>query len=40
MDHVANNVLTAMIEKNMIFTIFFILMNLPLYYVFQEPPSL
>jgi hypothetical protein len=36
----ASNVLTAPIEKNMIFTIFFILKNLPLYYVFQAPPSL
>jgi hypothetical protein len=40
MDHIANNVLTAPIEKNMIFTSFFILINLPLYYVFQAPPSL
>jgi hypothetical protein len=40
MDHIASNVLTALIEKNMIFTIFFILINLPLYYVFQAPLSL
>jgi hypothetical protein len=40
MDDIANNVLTTPIEKNMIFTIFFILINLPLYYVFQAPPSL
>jgi hypothetical protein len=36
----ASNVLTTPIEKNMIFTIFFILINLPLYYVFQAPLSL
>jgi hypothetical protein len=40
MDHIANNVLTAPIEKNMIFTIFFILINLPLYYVFKASLSL
>jgi hypothetical protein len=33
-------VLTAPIEKKMIFTIFLILINLPLYYVFQAPSSL
>jgi hypothetical protein len=40
MDHIANNVLTASIEKNMIVTIFLILINLPLYFVSQAPPSL
>jgi hypothetical protein len=40
MDRIASYVLTVPIEKNMIFTIFFILINLPLYYVFQAPPSL
>jgi hypothetical protein len=40
MDQIANYVLTVPIEKNMIFTIFFILINLPLYYVFQAPLSL
>jgi hypothetical protein len=40
MDHIANNVLTAPIEKKMTFTIFFIHINLPLYYVFQAPQSL
>jgi hypothetical protein len=39
MDQIASNVLTVLIEKNMIFTIFLILINLPLYYVFQAPPS-
>jgi hypothetical protein len=39
MDQIANNVLTVPIEKNMIFTFLFILINLPLYYVFQAPPS-
>jgi hypothetical protein len=37
---VASNVLTATNEKNMICTIFFILINLPLYYVLQASPSL
>jgi hypothetical protein len=41
MDHIANNVLTTLIEKKMIFTnFFFTLINLPLYYVFQAPSSL
>jgi hypothetical protein len=40
MDHIASNVLTTPIKKNMIFTIFFILINLHLYYVFQASPSL
>jgi hypothetical protein len=40
MDQIASYVLTIPIEKNIIFTIFFILINLPLYYVFQAPPSL
>jgi hypothetical protein len=40
MDPIASNVLIALIEKNMIFTIFLIFINLPLYYVFQAPPSL
>jgi hypothetical protein len=40
MDQIASYVLTVPIEKNMIFTIFFILINLPLYHVFQAPPSL
>jgi hypothetical protein len=40
MDQIANNVLTVFIGKNMILTIFFILIHLPLYYVFQAPPSL
>jgi hypothetical protein len=40
MDHIASNVLIALIEKNMVFTIFFNLINLPLYYVFQAPLSL
>jgi hypothetical protein len=41
MDHVGSNVLTALIEKNMIYTNFLnILVNLPLYYVFQAPLSL
>jgi hypothetical protein len=35
MDDIASNVLTVLIEENMIFTIFIILINLPLYYVFQ-----
>jgi hypothetical protein len=39
-DQIANYVLTIPIENNMVFTIFFILINLPLYYVFQAPPSL
>jgi hypothetical protein len=33
-------VLTILIEKNMVFTSFLILINLPLYYVFQASPSL
>jgi hypothetical protein len=37
MDQIANNVLTVPIEKNMIFTIFLILINLPLHFVFQAP---
>jgi hypothetical protein len=37
MDQIANNVLTIPIEKSMIFTIFFLLINLPLYCVFQPP---
>jgi hypothetical protein len=40
MDQIAGNVLTVLIEKNMIFTIFFIFINLPLYYAFQAPLSL
>jgi hypothetical protein len=40
MDQIANYLLTVLIGKNMIFTIFKILINLPLYYVFQAPPSL
>jgi uncharacterized membrane protein len=36
MDQIASNVLTIMIEKNTIFTIF---KNLPLYYVFLAPLS-
>jgi hypothetical protein len=40
MDHIANDVLTALIENNTIFTIFYILINLPLYYVFQALASL
>jgi hypothetical protein len=40
MDYIASNVLTIPIEKNMIFTIFFILIYLPLYYVFQATLSL
>jgi hypothetical protein len=40
MDHIASNVLITLIEKNMIFTIFLILINLSLYYVFQAPPPL
>jgi hypothetical protein len=40
MDHIASDVLIALIEKNMIFTIFLNSHNLPLYYVFQAPPSL
>jgi hypothetical protein len=39
MDQIASNVLIVPIEKNMIFTIFKILMNLPLYDVFQAPLS-
>jgi hypothetical protein len=39
MDHIASNVLTAWIEKNMIFPFFYILINLPSYYVFQAPSS-
>jgi hypothetical protein len=38
MDQIVSNVLTTPIKKNMIFTIFFILINLHLYYVFQAPP--
>jgi hypothetical protein len=34
MDQIASNVFIVPIEKNMIFTIFFILINLRLYYVF------
>jgi hypothetical protein len=41
MDQIASYVLTVPNEKNMIFTNFFlILINLPLYCVFQAPPSL
>jgi hypothetical protein len=40
MDLIASNVLTAPIEKNMIFTILFYSHNLPLSYDFQAPPSL
>jgi hypothetical protein len=40
MDQIASYVLTILIEKNMIFTIFLILINLPLYYIFQAPSSL
>jgi hypothetical protein len=40
MDQIASNVLTVPIEKKMIFTIFFILINLLLCYVFQATPSL
>jgi hypothetical protein len=40
MDQIASYVLTIPIEKNIIFTIFFIFINLPLYYVFQAPLSL
>jgi hypothetical protein len=40
MDHIASNVLTAQIEKNMIFPSFFILINLSLYHVCQAPLSL
>jgi hypothetical protein len=39
MDQIASNVLTVSIEKSMIFSSFFILINLPLYYVFQAPSS-
>jgi hypothetical protein len=35
MDQIANYMLTVPIEKNMNFTIFFILINLFLYYDFQ-----
>jgi hypothetical protein len=38
MDQIASYVLTIPIEKNTIFTIFFILINLRLCYVFQAPP--
>jgi hypothetical protein len=40
MDYIASNVLITLIEENMIFIIFFILINLPLYYVFQAPQFL
>jgi hypothetical protein len=40
MDQIASYVLTVRIEKNINFTIFFILINLPLYYVFQASPFL
>jgi hypothetical protein len=40
MDQIVSYVLTIPIEENMIFTIFLNLINLPLYYVFQEPPFL
>jgi hypothetical protein len=40
MGHIVSNVLTASFEKNMIFTIFLILKNLTLYYVFQARRSL
>jgi uncharacterized RDD family membrane protein YckC len=35
MDQIASYVLTVPIEKNIIFTIFFFLINLPLYCIFQ-----
>jgi hypothetical protein len=40
MDQIASYVLTVMIGENMIFIIFKILINLPLYYVFQVAPSI
>jgi hypothetical protein len=40
MDQIVDYVLTFPIEKNIIFTIFLILINLPLYCVFQASPSL
>jgi hypothetical protein len=41
MDYIANNVLTVPIVKNVNLTFFvYILMNLPLYYVFQAPQCL
>jgi hypothetical protein len=40
MDEIASYVLTILIGKNMIFIVFLILINLPLYYVFQALPSL
>ena len=40
MDQIASYVLTIPIEKNMIFTKKIILINLPLYSIFQAPPSL
>jgi hypothetical protein len=38
MDQIANYVLTVLIEKNMISTIFFILINLPLHLCFSSTP--
>jgi hypothetical protein len=40
MDQIASYVLTVPIEKDMILLFFLILINLPLHYVLQAPPSL